>query len=80
MQYTAQDQSAATKAVSKTMSVVDVVVSIACAPCLFCAVACMCFMVGDEGTFLDGPFCKDCVPDMVQNRIKRLWKKYKGKD
>jgi hypothetical protein len=73
MQYVAQGD---TKPTSKIKSVAESIGFIACLPCYFCTIACICCLVGDSGTFLDGPFCNDCVPNMVQDRVKRMWRKY----
>lgn len=94
MQYAAQDQnqnqeqdedkdgdrSVVAKSAHKTSDAANTALQIACAPCILCAVACMCCLVGDQGTFLDGPFCKDCVPDVVHNFAKKVWNRYGKKN
>lgn len=90
MEYAAQDEkstpkdeenkSTPRKEKSKIAEAASLCVAVACAPCAFCSLVCMCCLCGDQGTFLDGPFCKDCVPDTLQNFAKRMWKKHKGKE
>jgi len=42
-----------------------------CFPCIICAGAGMCFLVGDVGNVLDGPCCNSCVPNGVQTWAKK---------
>ena len=64
----------------KAGGIMDTILLIACAPCAFCGVACACLCLGDECTFLDGPFCKDCVPDCVQEWWRGVWYGLTGKE